>query len=229
MFFPPAKKVSFQPIDEEIITHTYTARHVDLSSSEDEQTNSESEKDESLGQNIAPSSTEETPGVEASESDVSTPLHDRYQSPETNIRGRRRRQRSTSRLRLVKKKRRWEWTIGDTETRGIADKETLRPPSPPKSPGGEVGNAVGRCDDGDAEKLEAPDCELQEKTVAAESNHDAGADSIASPEAAALMTQKTSFETTASDSDELHPLPSSRQPDRTSIVKALVKLFEHGT
>ena len=238
VFFPPAKKVSFQTIDEEIVTQTYTARHIDLSSSEDEQTAPGSEKDEPPEQDIAVASTEETSEVDCPQSIVTTPLQDRYQSPELVSRGRRRRQRSISGLRLVKKKRRWEWTIGETVTDDVADKETLTPLSPlllQLSPGRHPNaDAVDR---GIVENLQPPEAPAREQeedvTAAVASGPNPPAHTpTASTESDGVdeaATQKISLETTTSNSDELPPLPSSPQPGRSSIVKAIVKLFQQGT
>jgi len=98
VFFPPPKKVTFQTIDEEIVTHTYVARHVDLTSSEDE--SSEADEVHQIG---AEDKTPEEIKVEEAD--------DR----EGRKRGRSVRGHSTSAHRGRRKKRRWEWTLGELE------------------------------------------------------------------------------------------------------------------
>lgn len=236
VFFPPAKKVSFQTIDEEIITQTYTAQHADLSSSEDEQTNSGSEKDELPEQGIGVPSTEGTSELVVSENEVATPLQDRYQSPELVSRGRRRRQRSTSGLRLVKRKRRWEWTIGDNGHGDVANKENLTPVSPPLA---RTSNEK-TTDDSSVHQSDTDDVQIQKMSASEQQEYvsasvdarspaaDVRADNTESPEVKEARTEEISPGNIALHSDEQNPLPSSRQADKPSIVKALMELFEQG-
>ena len=105
VFFPPAKKVSFVPIDEEIVTHTYVARHIDLSSSEDE-SNSDSSRDREATEPIR--KTDE--GSKKVELKVA-PMVDDERAGREEGRGRQNVQRLPSSQRSKRKKRRWEWTI----------------------------------------------------------------------------------------------------------------------
>ena len=234
VFFPPAKKVSFQTIDEEIITQIYTAQHFDLSSSEDEQTESGSEKNELPEQDIGVPPTQETSEPVVFENEVTISLQDKYQSPELVNRSRRRRQRSTSTPRLVKKKRRWEWTIGDTEHGDVADNETLTPLSPllaqTSNDKPSDASSVPQSDTADVpiqktsanEQQESVSATVDVRTPAA----DVRADNTESSETKEATTHAISLGNTALHSDEQNPLPSSRQADKPSIVKALMKLFE---
>ncbi len=222
VFFPPAKKVSFQAIDEEIITHTYIARDIDLSCSEDEQANTGAEKDEPAEQDIAIPSTESTSEVADAEGCVTAPIKERYRSPEMESRGRRRRQHSISGLRLVKKKRRWEWTLSESEDRDLANKDTLTPVTPSQISVSNV-DAVER---GVVEDRQTPEASQEDQAVdnTNELNNDTDA-----------TAQETSVDITVSAQDDLHPLPSlmllpsSPQSQTPSVVKALVKIFSGGS
>lgn len=127
IFFPEPKRVKFGT-DEEIVTSTYVARHVDLSSSEDEASSS---------------------GSDSGATQVQAGEEDPADAPSTNILASRsgqavivdelQRGRSTTQpinqKRTSKKKRRWEWTLGDA---GATERQhwpempaaTDEPPSP---------------------------------------------------------------------------------------------------
>jgi hypothetical protein len=114
VFFPPVKKVTFQLIEEEITTQKYTARHIDLSSSEDEE-NSEREGSEEPGQSktIAVEhvdDNDEHPIAPSSTTGSISP-----QNPEHEKRGRLRGHRSPSTVRPKRKRRRWEWTLDELQ------------------------------------------------------------------------------------------------------------------
>lgn len=123
VFFPAPKKVSFQHIDEEIVTHTYTARHIDLSSSDEDTAISGSGTDTSSWAEISDTTSGTWAATLSSESSEETPGEgDRSRSPRLESRGRRMRERSTSSQRRQKKKRRWEWILDNAEEAdGITD------------------------------------------------------------------------------------------------------------
>ena len=115
-FFPAPKKVSFQAVEEEIVTQTYVARHVDLSeSSSDEDYQSADETSETA---IVPIDDVLTVN-QANDSNIT-------QSPGIGRAGMKRGRsvggRSASATRSKRKRRWWEWTLAELER---AEAETM--------------------------------------------------------------------------------------------------------
>ena len=142
-FFPPPKKVSFVPVDEEIVTHTYVARHVDMTSSEDE-SNSDSGREREAAE---PGSDGDVDSNKAAEKDV----QERGDREEGRSRGSV--QILPSSYRSKRKKRRWEWTIENLDkTEGDAlikakkgndaEREVSEQPDLPAPPAGAVSEEV---------------------------------------------------------------------------------------
>lgn len=105
-FFPEPKRVKFGG-DEEIVTSTYVARHIDLSSSsEDETSSSGSDSD---GKEVNQTVEANAEGVAA------TSLSSRKGEAVVVDELQRGRTTSHSSERRSKKRRRWEWTLGDIE------------------------------------------------------------------------------------------------------------------
>ena len=211
VFFPPAKKVSFQPIAEEIITHTYTARHVDISS-EDEEISSTSDKDESPEQQeVTPSVPQE---VEISDRNSTLTVEPPFRSPGLESRGRRRGQRSPSSLRVKRKRRRWEWTLGEiegghnfssTEEEYESSEEA---PSLPRLDSSSSLDAIG----------EHPIAEREQVQILKE-----GTDTRESQEQPPLADDV--HDLASSTTLPLSPPPGSEQ-SRQRRVKGLIKMFE---
>lgn len=112
-FFPEPKRVKFGA-EEEIVTSNYVARHVDLSSSSEDETGSSSSDSDSLEGKETVTAATKPPGRSGE-----AVIVDEVQSRGT----------SHSSSRRSRKRRRWEWTLGETEDqqlRGVegAKKET---------------------------------------------------------------------------------------------------------
>ncbi|RMZ76196.1 hypothetical protein DV737_g4931, partial [Chaetothyriales sp. CBS 132003] len=103
VFFPPAKTVSFAAVDEEIVTQIYVARHIDLSSSEDESNLAGS------GEGVAASS--DNDGRCDARAITAVPVDEKARAEQA--RGRASTRRSQSSHQRRRKRRRWEWTIED--------------------------------------------------------------------------------------------------------------------
>ncbi|RMZ85211.1 hypothetical protein DV738_g406, partial [Chaetothyriales sp. CBS 135597] len=101
VFFPPEKTVSFAAMDEEIVTQVYVARHIDLSSSEDE---SSSTSSADLNTERARARVRRDDG---SSDKAAAPLHADDTAPVDQT------QDSPFSHRRSRKRRRWEWTIED--------------------------------------------------------------------------------------------------------------------
>jgi hypothetical protein len=134
VFFPEPKRVKFGS-DEEIVTQTYTIRHVDISSSSEDETSSGSEN--AAGETEEADQTSEEPStMRMASRNGDAVIVDELQ------RGRGSSSRSSSRRRITKKKRRWEWTLGAVESqvtnsrveKGIAEEAQVQPEEQQKSP-----------------------------------------------------------------------------------------------
>ena len=113
VFFPEPKRVKFG-LDEDIVTSRYTARHVDLSSSsEDEASSSGSES----GAYAANEGEEEEGSDQVSVTNKLLSKRGEAVIVDELQRGRNA-ARSDTRPRTTKKRRRWEWTLGSVEAKG---------------------------------------------------------------------------------------------------------------
>ena len=209
--------MSFHSIDEEIVTHTYIARNIDLSSSEDEHLSSESDKDDPIKQDDDATPTKTTVTVV----EVSVTEIDRARSPQLESRGRRRRERSTSEQRNTKKRRRWEWTLENQEDGG--DDDEVRSSKP----------VVDAGDLSETQYVEVDDVRDRQESPSSCSQHETGLEALASIIADNATNDGQILNPSGDDCDasikaiaETTPLPPSPTHDTPSHVVAIVKHFE---
>ena len=209
VFFPPTKKVSFQAIDEEIVTHTYTARHVDLSSSEDDElsSTSDTEKPSDVDKPVTVRETTPLPQLPST-----TPQTLRSPSP---ILQPRLLSHSPSTLRIKRKRRRWEWTLNELKDGEVVIQPTFRKPHTTTS---EITRVLDSLDD--SVRLKATTAAQPVLTTSVSGSSDENdVDDDSKPE---------------QESDDIHllasstPLPSSPTTgeSRQSRVKALIRMFQ---
>ncbi|RMD41789.1 hypothetical protein DV735_g3303, partial [Chaetothyriales sp. CBS 134920] len=104
VFFPPEKTVSFATADEEIVTQVYVARHIDLSSSEDESSSTSSAEVDAAGSGDRDDESSDKATTLAQVDEKATVERSPVQASTQNSQLTHRRSR---------KRRRWEWTIED--------------------------------------------------------------------------------------------------------------------